>query len=77
MRLAQLLIFACVSCSPVPVAAFEIRGNTIVLTDAELAGCIAQGGCSLISEKLRQEIIAALAQLMADVENKICRRQAT
>jgi len=76
MRLAQLLIFACVSCAPVPLSAFEIKGNTIVLTDAELAGCISEGGCSLISNKLRLEIIAALTQMAADLDAKICRRMA-
>jgi hypothetical protein len=77
MRIAALLIFACVSCSPVPIQAFEIKGNTITLTDAELAGCVAEGGCSLISHRLRLEIIAALTQLSADLEAKICRRMGT
>jgi hypothetical protein len=60
-----------------PASAFEMRGNTITLTDAELAGCIREGGCSLISEKLRLEILAVLARLKADIEDKICRRQGT
>jgi hypothetical protein len=57
--------------------ALELRGNTITLTAEEAAGCRAEGGCSLISEKLRLEILAVLAQLAADLEAKICRRQGT
>jgi hypothetical protein len=45
-------------CAPVPAHALEVKGNTIILTEAEAENCRVKGGCLLVAvETLQAEMI--------------------
>lgn len=71
----SLALLLC-QCSPVPLAAAEVVGNSIVLTPQEIAACIKGGGCSLITQAQLNDIQAAIdaATELVKTARAMCRR---
>ncbi len=73
-RIFSLIAMLFLSCN---AAAFEVRGNTYILSDQEVKDCAEQGGCALITAKFRMEIAQAIQQLSSDLDARVCRRMGT
>lgn len=64
--MSRLALFLAGALIPGPMLAYEIEGNSIILTDAEVRQCVEQGGCRLITK-------AWLAGLVQAVKDQGCR----
>lgn len=88
MRYLSVLTLACASCSPVPVVAVDLVGDTIVATAQErhkLTQCHRHDGCYIVTgteiavmaENLKNQIVAAasvVAAQMIQEANESCRK---
>jgi hypothetical protein len=52
MKAALILAGALI---PGPIPAYEVEGNSIVFTEAEIRACVDEGGCRLITRAWLQE----------------------
>ena len=49
MRHARIALFLAGALAVGPTPAFEVQGNAIVFTEAEMRACVEEGGCRLIT----------------------------
>jgi nitrate reductase NapAB chaperone NapD len=68
----KLIYVLALSFMAAPSMAVEVEGNTLKLTDAEVATCAQEGGCIVItSESLNAIVNMAYARGMRDAKGSI------
>lgn len=65
MKLALILAGALI---PGPIPAYEVQGNTIIVTQEEMQHCAAEGGCRLVTRAwLEDRVKQAAAALCRSI----------